>query len=585
MTITLTEKQSKVLEAVKNAEPKEVIVLRGFAGTGKSVTAAEIMRQMNVKTLVITPTAAALSVLKQKLSDLDNKKIEFRTIASLMTRHQQTLKFGDFKTFYPTIVLNRNDLEMLNEVSDNNLQTVYDIIDEISEMIPTMDRSAVEECFELSYYTHSSKTKLTSQEDLENFVRASTEEIDMDRFTLVIDTDGLEKAIVSAFSINPFGQIVEESQFDYQPLQIIRDQIRNFALVVIDEMSMMSDRQAKIYRQALDLKTESNDITSSDMPVTLVTGDPGQLKPVEGSFNEWCNVEENEIDVFELKDVLRSTDEISMFGQMIRANVPLDVLATSDDRVKVYPRGTTIKDIYVENEEIFRDSNIALAFTNKDVNELNTMIRNSKRLIGHVEVGDKLVVTKNTGYSYKRGIIHTNGSIYEVVADLSEELIEKLTSLRDALSNQQLSLVLKALSAKQIKYLEVLDAEKRIRHILVQSNCYSFTSKEMKELSQVVNKILRNSIGYLDAQDLKKFFNELGESDDDRFPYLVETKFAHAMTVHKSQGSQFKKVVYVVSSKDLWIQSKDSKDARFKQAPIYVAVTRAEEDVVVFYIK
>ena len=107
----------------------------------------------------------------------------------------------------------------------------------------------------------------------------------------------------------------------------------------------------------------------------------------------------------------------------------------------------------------------------------------------------------------------------------------------------------------------------------------------MKELSQVVNKILRNSIGYLDSQDLKKFFNDLGESDDDRFPYLVETKFAHAMTVHKSQGSQFKKVVYVVSSKDLWIQSKDSKDARFKQSPIYVAVTRAEEDVVVFYIK
>ena len=57
------------------------------------------------------------------------------------------------------------------------------------------------------------------------------------------------------------------------------------------------------------------------------------------------------------------------------------------------------------------------------------------------------------------------------------------------------------------------------------------------------------------------------------------------MTVHKSQGSQFKKVGYVVSSKDLWIQSKDLTDSRFKQAPVYVAVTRAQEDVTVLYIK
>ena len=89
----------------------------------------------------------------------------------------------------------------------------------------------------------------------------------------------------------------------------------------------------------------------------------------------------------------------------------------------------------------------------------------------------------------------------------------------------------------------------------------------------------------MDSKRLKEFFKELGESDDERFPYLVDVRFGHAMTVHKSQGSQFKKVAYIVSSKDLWIQSQDLKDSKFKQAPIYVAVTRAEEDVTVFYIK
>lgn len=582
MTITLTEKQQKVLSAVKNAEAGDVIVLRGFAGTGKSVTAAEIMRTLSSKTLVITPTAAALSVLKTKLSDQDDKKIGFKTIASLMTRHQQTLKFGDFKTFYPTIVLNEDDLDLLKQVSDNDLQTVYDIIDEISDMVPSMKREDVENAFELSYFSNQSKTRLKTRDEFRQFVQYSDEEIDLDRFTLVIDTGALEKSIIDAFSINPFGEISEESQFDYRSLSEISEDIEKYALVVIDEMSMMSERQAEIYVSAIN-SLMSRDIP--DAPVTLVTGDPGQLKPVEGSFNQWCNLEEDEETVFELKDVLRSTDEISIFGQMIRSNVPLDLLATSEDRVKVYPRGTTIKDLYLDNEDKFAESDIALAFTNKDVNELNTMIRNSKRLIGHVQKGDKIVVNKNTGYSYKNGIIHTNGSIYDVTDDLTDLLIEKMTSLRDVLSNKQLSMVLSALSDGSIKYLEVKDSENRVRHILAQSNCYSLTSRDLKELTQVVNKILRNSLGYMDSQTLKSFFDSLNESDDNRFPYLVEVKFAHAMTVHKSQGSQFKKVVYVVSSKDLWIQSKDLTDSRFKQAPVYVAVTRAQEDVTVLYIK
>ena len=79
MTITLTEKQQKVLSAVKNAEAGDVIVLRGFAGTGKSVTAAEIMRTLSSKTLVITPTAAALSVLKTKLIKM-TKRLTLRQL-------------------------------------------------------------------------------------------------------------------------------------------------------------------------------------------------------------------------------------------------------------------------------------------------------------------------------------------------------------------------------------------------------------------------------------------------------------------------------------------------------------------------
>mgnify|MGYP000081007452 CR=1 FL=1 len=580
MTMKLTEKQSKALNAVLSAQPGQIIVLRGFAGTGKSVTSAEIMRQMKSKNLVITPTAAALSVLKQKLAK-DSTNVEFKTIASLMTRHQMSLKVGDYKTFYPTIASDQNELDALNEVSDHDLQSIYDIIDEISDMIPTMNRENVEECFDLSYFEDRTKKRVKTREQFESLIETlrAVSEVDLDKFILTIDTDALEKCILDAFKINPFGKIEEESEFDYKPLSEIAEEIAKFAFVVIDEMSMMSKKQAEVYESAIAL------IEDAKKPVTLVSGDPGQLKPVEGSFNAWCDSVENEVDVFELKDVLRSTDEISVLGQMIRSNVPLDMLATSEDCIKVYERGTTITDLYLSNEETFKDCDVALAFTNKDVNELNTRIRQSKDLIGHVQPGDKLVVSKNVGYSYSKGIIHTNGAIYRVEEDLSDVLIEELESLRSIKTDIKLKNVLNALKRQDIKYIRAKDSENRDRLILVQSNCYALSSKDLKELSQIVNKLLRNQIDFMDSKRLKEFFKDLGESDDDRFPYLVDVRFGHAMTVHKSQGSQFKKVAYIVSSKDLWIQSQDLKDSKFKQAPIYVAVTRAEEDVTVFYIK
>lgn len=580
MTINLTEKQSKALNAVLSAQPGQIIVLRGFAGTGKSVTSAEIMRQMKSKTLVITPTAAALSVLKQKLAK-DSANIEFKTIASLMTRHQMSLKVGDYKTFYPTIASDQNELDLLNEVSDHDLQSIYDIIDEISEMIPTMNREKVEDCFDLSYFEDRTKKRAKTREQFDSLIETlrATSEVDLDKFILTIDTEALEQCILDAFKINHFGKIEEESEFDYKPLAEISNEISKFAFVVIDEMSMMSKKQSEVYKSALE------QIEDAQKPVTLVSGDPGQLKPVEGSFNTWCEAVENEIDVFELKDVLRSTDEISVLGQMIRSNVPLDILATSEDCIKVYDRGTTITDLYLSNEETFKNCDVALAFTNKDVNELNTRIRQSKSLVGHVQPGDKLVVSKNVGYAYSKGIIHTNGAIYRVEEDLSDALIEELESLRSIATDIKLKNVLNALKRQDIKYVRAKDSENRDRLILVQSNCYALSSRDLKELSQVVNKLLRNQIDFMDSKRLKEFFKNLGDSDDDRFPYLVDVRFGHAMTVHKSQGSQFKSVAYVVSSKDLWIQSQDLKDSKFKQAPIYVAVTRAEEDVTVFYIK
>ena len=576
----LTEKQTAVLTAVQNAQPGDFIVLRGFAGTGKSVTASEIMKDLDCKTLVITPTAAALAVLKRKIDSQDIKNVTFRTIASLMSRHQLVIKFTNYKEFSP-VIGTRELVNAMKQFSDRNLRTVFEVQEEIADLHPALTIEEVAKAVQLKYVTREKEIIFKSDEEFENFLFVN--DIDLkyaiDNFIIMVDTEMLSDLMIGKFKINPFDPIVEESQFDFRVAAEIADDISKYALVVIDEMSMMSDIQAKLYKQAVEL--------CEDAPVTLVSGDPGQLKPVEGEFNEWCNAKDNGRDVFELTDVLRSTDSIATFGQMIRMNVPLKTIAPTDSRIVEFERNTSLNEIYKLHEEDFKQSDMVLAFTNKDVNELNEKIRYSKGLIGHVQIGDKIVVNRNVGRDRSNGILHANGQIYRVVEDLSKEFLEQLSDLQSS-KNLGLDFLRNALERQIIKLIKTVDDEGIEKYLFVSSNCYSLSSRELKELEVAVNKSIRNNLNFAEKSQLQQIFYNLGMmslADKFDFPNLVDVRFAHAMTVHKSQGSQFKNVIYVVSSRDLWIQSQDLKDSRFKQAPVYVAVTRAIEDIKVLYIK
>lgn len=576
----LTEKQLAVLTAVQNAQPGDFIVLRGFAGTGKSVTASEIMKDLDCETLVITPTAAALAVLKRKIDSQDIKNVTFRTIASLMSRHQLVIKFTNYKEFSP-VIGTRELVNAMKQFSDRNLQTVFEVQEEIADLHPALTIEEVAKAVQLKYVTREKEIIFKSDEEFENFLFVN--DIDLkyaiDNFIIMVDTEMLSDLMIGKFKINPFDPIVEESQFDFRSADEIADEISDYALVVIDEMSMMSDVQAKLYKQAIEM--------CEDAPVTLVSGDPGQLKPVEGEFNEWCNAKDNGKDVFELTDVLRSTDSIATFGQMIRMNVPLKMIAPTDERVIEFDRNTSLNEIYRQHEEDFKESDIVLAFTNKDVNELNEKIRYSKGLIGHVQPGDKIVVNRNVGRDKSNGILHANGQIYKVDEDLSKEFLDQMNSIQSS-KNISLESLRDALQRQIVKLIKTVDDEGVEKYLFVSSNCYSLSSRELKELEVAVNKSIRNNLNFAEKSQLQQIFYNLGMmslTDKFDFPNLVDVRFAHAMTVHKSQGSQFKNVIYVVSSRDLWIQSQDLKDSRFKQAPVYVAVTRAIENIKVLYIK
>lgn len=576
----LTEKQAAVLTAVQNANAGDFIVLRGFAGTGKSVTASEIMKKLNVPTLVLTPTAAALAVLQRKIDSLGIKNVECRTIASVMTLHQSVIRFNNYKEFAP-VIGTKEYVELLKKSSDRNLQTVFEVQEEIAKLHPELTVEEVAAAVQLKCVTRKETIIFKTQKEFDNYVsenKIALSDLE-DQFILIIDVEMLSNLMISKFNINPFAPIVEKSEFAFRPTGAIADDLAQYKLVVIDEMSMMSKDQAKLYKQSIK--------QCQPQPVTIVSGDPGQLKPVEGDFNEWCNAKVNDKDVFELTDVLRSTDSIATFGQMLRMNIPLKMIATNDSRIVEFERDTTLNEIYVQHEEDFRQSDMVLAFTNNDVNALNTKIRYSKGLIGHVQPNDKIVVNKNVRRGRFGSIIHANGQIYTVVDDLSDAFTDKIKTLRGS-KNRPLEILSSALERKVIKLIKVVDDEKVEQFLFVSSNCHRLTSRELKELEALIKKTIRYALNFYEKFQLQQIFMELGIMTSARgiaFPYLVDVKFAHAMTVHKSQGSQFNNVLYVVSNRDLWIQQQDLKGSRFKQAPAYVAVTRAIENIKVFYIK
>ena len=67
----LSEEQEKVLDAVVEANPGDIITLIGYAGTGKTVTASACVKAIienreNPKVLICAPTARCIIRLKEQ---------------------------------------------------------------------------------------------------------------------------------------------------------------------------------------------------------------------------------------------------------------------------------------------------------------------------------------------------------------------------------------------------------------------------------------------------------------------------------------------------------------------------------------
>lgn len=331
------------------------------------------------------------------------------------------------------------------------------------------------------------------------------------------------------------------------------------ALFIVDESSMISASSVKEGTMVSDnplLKDLYLHVKSySQSNKIIFVGDSYQLPPVgyvgvapalDKNFLKSFLEINSEIEEFELKEVLRQSEDSPILDlaedikMKIDANVTTYYLSYSQNKESGY--SDFIKS-YVNNLERYGSyDTMALGWSRKNVLQMNLDIR--KELFGSnpngFEVGDLIYVnarwTKNSEVVLK-------GELGRVV---SVEQMEPKAKL----------------------HFHKLTIELTERPILTRITTLVFTDLAYDETENIPNELFTNLTvnRAMENQEFKK----TGDASNDPYLNAMQVKFAYALTVHKSQGGEWKNVYlhHVTNWRDL----------RWN----YTAVTRASERLVTY---
>lgn len=569
-SLTLTDKQQKVYDRIMNANGNQLTVLKGFAGTGKTSTAAKIIEDMvndhHRRVLVTAPTAAALAVLKQKLSHIKNTPdgfVTFKTIAQLLTTPQR----------YVELKMNGNSFGTYSLESEDSVDEFRQTLKQIGLQQATINRT-------------------------------------ISQFTKVVKTDGELKhekqfdvnqpALLQALKASPIGSNIKDDDVSVDVRFIPREPsqvayaVHYYDLIMLDEISMIGDSSMVLFDQMLDhLEKEyphvkKKDATDEDHTFTqvLMCGDPAQLPPVKDNLNSHIKATPNNKDIFQLTDILRSTDAVSQVAQLVRSGVSFSDLAEFYPDNVIDIRDTDPKEYIDQNIAELAKADVVLTFRNKYVNQLNTRLRTQE---GHqsdnIEFNDRLLVTRNSGYNPDtHEVMYPNGSQYTVTKIYSK------TEVRQMLNDFSAEAVVDEQKAKELDHDQQSINLENANFIALVRTMFETGLIELVDLKSKIGDVStawvfcdnaewkhRYDRNYQTAEKNVNNFAQISAEFFGKFIPLVHTAFGYAMTVHKSQGSEWPSVAYLVTEKDLNIM-------RGKPNLSYTAVSRAKDDVKIFYL-
>jgi exodeoxyribonuclease-5 len=339
------------------------------------------------------------------------------------------------------------------------------------------------------------------------------------------------------------------------------------AVFIVDEASMIGDEQssAQLFQNGSLLQDLISYAQQGDRCKLVFVGDTAQLPPVKQELSPALNQNylslhfSTEVAEVELSEVLRQ-DALS--GILHNATNLRNLMHENiDDHFQFLIRNKTDithlqdgYDIQGALEDGYRDvgrtETTIIVRSNKRANQYNRQIRTQiMSLENDLAVGDLLLVVKNNYFwlthDSQAGFI-ANGDVIEILRILS---FQQLYGFRFAKVHVQLVDYPDQDAFDTVLILDALDAEG-----------HALTYEQSNELYQKVRQDYSHLPKYKQYPEVKKnpFFNAL------------HVKFAYALTCHKAQGGQWKRVFI---EKPYLLEGPSVDYYRW----LYTAITRASE--------
>ncbi len=347
----------------------------------------------------------------------------------------------------------------------------------------------------------------------------------------------------------------------------LSDNLHKNTLFIVDEASMISNSSyEKTFGSGRLLEDLIQYVYSGEGCSMLLLGDSAQLPPVEQDISpaleiEYLKSNGLEVTAYELTQVVRQSAESGILNQ---ATMLRD--AINDNKTHVHPKFSvnTFTDITPLNgmdlidaiddayNGVGMEDTIVVTRSNKRANLYNNGIR-SQVMMREEELanGDLLMVTRNNYFwnkNYEEIDFIANGDVLEVV---------RIGKHYNIYGNKFVDLSLRSLD-----YNWEIDARVWLN---------SLQSENPSQMNQMTNQLFQTiAEDYPEIANKRALARKVLESE---FFNALQVKFAYAVTCHKAQGGQWKKVFI-----DHGYIPDDQLNIDYYRW-LYTAITRATEQV------
>ena len=358
-------------------------------------------------------------------------------------------------------------------------------------------------------------------------------------------------------------------------------------LYIIDEASMLSDMysEGEFFRFGSgfllkDLLQYINFDNNDHKKKIIFIGDNAQLPPVNMNLSPALNVDYLQQNYqihsksYELTEVVRQNKDSGILHNATKIRKYLKENAFNQIDIEIYfpdikgIQHQDLLDTYLDAcKNKIDDETIIIAYSNASVKEYNDFVRNFFFPKQHFIVPNDRIVLVSNNYNYEIELLNGDFGIVQQVSAMSEtrNVTLKKKNKAGVLIETKISLVFRDVVIQfKDTHQHTFDISCKIIENLLYSRERDLSSDELKAL--YIDFKTRNP-------NLKAGTKELKDAlRSDKYFNALRTKFGYAVTCHKAQGGEWKRVFLNCKTAMSYFNA-----SYFRW--IYTALTRAKENL------